>query len=438
MLQYMGFNTKKANESSNIEEVDEMNIDFGEEALAGVESTDEVEELKRKLYIDAVLGCQNRAKFEDDFKELNSEYTYFSIDGNALKYINDNFSHEAGDTLLKTIAECGMSVWGNSFYRFGGDEFGALISCKQSTETCDKQVKDFKRLLEEADKKFPEFPISASIGYAFGDADTPLKDVIDIADEMMYLDKAEYKKKYPQYDARRAQLTPEVLKDAIEDGTFREIIHKYREEKQAESGVSTSVEEVQEDFTFDGIREEDSQPLRQPKKSTEIVPVVQDDDLGTYDVSTAEQVYQDNELTEKIQPILHETTQKAVKEAVKYQNDKLKLEVSEVLQDEVGYRLSKYERRRRRRDLKEKLGFIIKGVVIFLVIIFILGNAQLRLRFALVTKDLGNMLSGLMKGEEVNSNQLVHDMFKDLGDELNEVNTIDKGFDIDKEGDLDE
>ena len=111
----------------------------------------------------------------------------------------------------------------------------------------------------------------------------------------------------------------------------------------------------------------------------------------------------------------------------------MKLEVSEVLQDEVGYRLSKYERRRRRRDLKEKLGFIIKGIVIFLVIIFILGNAQLRLRFALVVKDLGNMLSGLMKGEEVNSNQLVHDMFKDLGDELNEVNTIDKGFDIDKE-----
>lgn len=444
----MGFNTKKANENSNIEEVDEMNIDFGEEALAGVESTDEdskVTELKERLYRDPLTGLYNRTRFEDDRKMIESstesvQYTVYSIDGNNLKFVNDTYGHEEGDTLLRYIADSMAEISKDNAYHTGGDEFILLfINEYHTTEQADKIIKKFLDLIAEKDKLCEKFPVSASIGFARGiSTECSFKSVLDEADEKMMNFKAAYKKAHPEFDMRKARITKDTLKEAAEEGTLANAIKELREEKQAESGVSNSVEEVTEDFTFDGIKEEDSQPLRQPKKSTEIVPVVQDDDLGTYDVSTAEQVYQDNELTEKIQPILHETTQKAVKEAVKYQNDKLKLEVSEVLQDEVGYRLSKYERRRRRRDLKEKLGFIIKGVVIFLVIIFILGNAQLRLRFALVAKDLGNMLSGLMKGEEVNSNQLVHDMFKDLGDELNEVNTIDKGFDIDKEGDLDE
>lgn len=44
-----------------------------------------------------------------------------------------------------------------------------------------------------------------------------------------------------------------------------------------------------------------------------------------------------------------------VAEAVRAENDKVKLEISEVLQDEVSYRLGKYEKRRKRRDLKEKI-----------------------------------------------------------------------------------
>ena len=31
-------------------------------------AVDEVEELKKKLYTDSVLGCNNRAKYEEDIK----------------------------------------------------------------------------------------------------------------------------------------------------------------------------------------------------------------------------------------------------------------------------------------------------------------------------------------------------------------------------------
>lgn len=32
---------------------------------------DEVEELKKKLYTDSVLGCNNRAKYEEDIKSYS-------------------------------------------------------------------------------------------------------------------------------------------------------------------------------------------------------------------------------------------------------------------------------------------------------------------------------------------------------------------------------
>lgn len=38
-------------------------------------------------------------------------------------------------------------------------------------------------------------------------------------------------------------------------------------------------------------------------------------------------------------------------------------------------------------------------------------------------KDIGDLVSGLIHNEEVTSNQLVEDLFRDLGEDLNRVNT---------------
>ncbi len=416
----------------------------------------EVEELKKKLYTDPVFGCQNRAKFEEDIKELGDKFTYFTFDVNNLKLANDKFGHESGDELLKVSADLGRQVFGDEhFYRNGGDEMSALFTgVVLSVAECDEKITEYKRLLEEEDKKH-EYPVAVSMGYASSSIDTDLEIVMKIADEMMYSDKKEYKEKHPEYDMRRARVTVDTVKQAIEDGTFHEYVEQMRAEKGEEPKPKPVLEEIDENF--DTVEEDTSEDMKDMWQSSgveidETVDSVAEDELPApvkkAPISSVPEVYEDlsagneeeayrqEEFANKVNPILHETTKKAVSEAVKAQNDKVKLEISEVLQDEVSYRLGKYEKRRKRRDLKEKIGFCIKGVVLIIVFLIIFGNAQIRLRISLVAKDAGEIISDLLQGKETSSNKLVEDLFRDLGDDINNVNTIDttkdKGFNIEE------
>lgn len=417
---------------------------------------DEVEELKKKLYTDPVFGCQNRAKFEEDVKELGDKFTYFTFDVNNLKLANDKYGHESGDELLKVSADLGRQVFGDEhFYRNGGDEMSALFTgVVLSVAECDEKINEYKRLLEEEDKKH-EYPVAVSMGYASSSIDTDLEIVMKIADEMMYSDKKEYKEKHPEYDMRRARVTVDTVKQAIEDGTFHEYVEQMRAEKGEEPKPKPVLEEIDENF--DTVEEDTSEDMKDMWQSSgveidETVDSVAEDELPApvkkAPISSVPEVYEDlsagneeeayrqEEFANKVNPILHETTKKAVSEAVKAQNDKVKLEISEVLQDEVSYRLGKYEKRRKRRDLKEKIGFCVKGVVLIIVFLIIFGNAQIRLRISLVAKDAGEIISDLLRGKDTSSNKLVEDLFRDLGDDINNVNTIDttkdKGFNIEE------
>ena len=416
----------------------------------------EVEELKKKLYTDSVLGCNNRAKYEEDIKSYSGVATLFSVDANNLKYINDNFSHEAGDFLLSVVAKAGMKVWSNNFYRSGGDEFLVYISdIAQSNDDCKAQIKAFKAELVELNKEKPELPVSAAVGFAYTSSGVDLGSLLEEADLMMYDDKRAYKESHPEYDMRRAKVTVDTVKQAIEDGTFHEYVEQMRAEKGEEPKPKPVLEEIDENFdTVEEDTSEDMKDMWQPSgvEIDETVDSIAEDELPApvkkAPISSVPEVYEDlsagneeeayrqEEFANKVNPILHETTKKAVSEAVKAQNDKVKLEISEVLQDEVSYRLGKYEKRRKRRDLKEKIGFCIKGVVIIVVFLIIFGNAQIRLRISLVAKDTGELISDLLQGKEASSNKLVEDLFRDLGDDINKVNTIDttkdQGFNIEK------
>lgn len=97
---------------------------------------------------------------------------------------------------------------------------------------------------------------------------------------------------------------------------------------------------VEIDESVDSIAEDELPvPVKRPLSS---VPEVYEDLSAAHE----EEAYREEEFSKKVNPILHETTKKAVAEAVRAENDKVKLEISEVLQDEVSYRLGKYEKRR--------------------------------------------------------------------------------------------
>lgn len=167
--------------------------------------------------------------------------------------------------------------------------------------------------------------------------------------------------------------------------------------------------EVEE--SFDSVIPEQQEPA-------EAVAVV-DEELDC--VGHEESEYQQLQTEKKVAPVVRE----AVSEAVKYQNDKLKAEVNEVLQGEVGYRLDKYEKRRRRRDVKERIGVVLKWIVVVGIIAFIYGTPQLREKFSILFKDFGELVESLINNEEVSSNQLVEDALTGLGVDLSDSIDID-------------
>lgn len=412
----------RENDFSNVVEDEEFwSVTADEDAV-------KIAELERQLYIDPVLGCNNRAKFEADAANLGSDYTIFSVDANNLKYVNDNFGHEQGDVLLAAVVSAGKLVWGDNFYRQGGDEFTAIVrGTAQTIEQSNNQVALFKSYIDNEAAKHPEFPVSASIGYANSIDGKEVSDIVSYADEMMYSDKAAYKAANPQYDMRRARLDKDSLKVAIHEGLISDVVEKYREEKGIKrrdtktDSESSSLKEVGEEFS-DGFVGEFKE--EEPKKEVTALSTTQDEDFAGFDISSDEQSYKEEELQTKIQPV--------IKEVVETQSDKLKQEVNDALQDEVGKRLNRYDKRRRRRDLKDFMGLIIRGVVVVLIIVFLMSNNTIRTRFAICFRDLGNIVQGVINGEEVSSNQLVEDLFGDLGDDLNRVNTVY----VDEDGNL--
>ena len=163
--------------------------------------------------------------------------------------------------------------------------------------------------------------------------------------------------------------------------------------------------------------------------TTEVASLIEDDNLGELSLEEASNEYEKHQTAEKIAPVVKEVTKQAVSEAVKYQQDKFKVEVNELLQEDVGYRLDKYEKRRRRRDVKDKLGVVAKWIIVVGIIAFIYGTPQLRTKFSILFRDFGDLVEGLINNEEVSSNKLVEDALAGLGEDLNE-SSMSQGFDI--------
>jgi len=76
------------------------------------------------------------------------------------------------------------------------------------------------------------------------------------------------------------------------------------------------------------------------------------------------------------------------------------------------------------KDRYELLQVIVpKSIVEPILIKLILGNVILRTRCQIILKDIGDLVRGLIHNEEVTFNQLAEDLFRGLGEDLNQVNT---------------
>lgn len=121
---------------------------------------------KAAAMVDKLTGALSRNAFQYDLARLSpaENLIILVIDVNRLKYINDNFGHNEGDSVLITSAnwlqECFSQL--GKIYRYGGDEFYIIARCEEKDITC--AIEKLHQFSAEYPSK--DYRLDLSVGYA--------------------------------------------------------------------------------------------------------------------------------------------------------------------------------------------------------------------------------------------------------------------------------
>ena len=180
--------------------------------------------------IDSLTGLGNREAFSRKLTELTGEGCRFSmavIDIDHFKSINDGFGHSRGDLILAEFGKRarGVSREGDMLFRYGGDEFTALLPDAE----IDQAISFAARLLQECSSSefegSPPLSVTLSIGVSFypNDGHSP-RELFDVADRRLYQAKREGRNRVVSTD-ESLQNEDNGVKDARLLGRDRELAH---------------------------------------------------------------------------------------------------------------------------------------------------------------------------------------------------------------------
>ena len=146
------------------------------------------QKMENMAEIDGMTGLYNKSKYMNVVSGSYKKEEQLAVifwDINFLKKINDTIGHEAGDKLIISVAESIRMITGESDYgyRIGGDEF-ILIMRNADEKSVQRKIQEWENALSIMQKKV-EFPLSVSMGYAWGKGED-LEEIISRADHMMY------------------------------------------------------------------------------------------------------------------------------------------------------------------------------------------------------------------------------------------------------------
>ncbi len=163
------------------------------------------EELRNLTLTDPLTGLYNRRGFltlaEQHLKIAGrTKATVFMLyaDLDDLKYINDNFGHQDGDSALKETARIFKETFRESdiIARIGGDEFAVLPigNTAESASILTTRLKN--NLVNFNKKKSHNYTLSISIGIAHYDPahTVSVEELLNQGDRLMYEDKLRKKK----------------------------------------------------------------------------------------------------------------------------------------------------------------------------------------------------------------------------------------------------
>jgi diguanylate cyclase (GGDEF)-like protein/PAS domain S-box-containing protein len=156
------------------------------------------ERLTRQAFQDTLTGLANRARFQERLEEAlrqrDRTVGLLFVDLDRFKVINDSLGHDAGDQLLREVAERLTACLreGDTLARLGGDEFTVLLPDISGPEVA---VAVAERIIDHLKAPF-DLPghsvvVGASVGIATGVASRDRPDaLLRDADAAMYEAKA--------------------------------------------------------------------------------------------------------------------------------------------------------------------------------------------------------------------------------------------------------
>ena len=210
------------------------------------------------LRLDPLTHLLNRQVYQAIIEKIDYSTAIIMIDANNLKVINDSFGHECGDKTLQSIARCIRKAYAEYGYcfRLGGDEFCVILKAEAFKILVNKtprsniyaMVEGLMQRFDEIVKvysskttdSFLEYGAAQGYGVYYSPIEypsmldhMPIDKVIKVADDNMYIQKAEYKKTLSDIDiskeqklareqnqkrsrARYAPKKPEFIEDSVQ------------------------------------------------------------------------------------------------------------------------------------------------------------------------------------------------------------------------------
>jgi diguanylate cyclase (GGDEF)-like protein/putative nucleotidyltransferase with HDIG domain len=170
---------------------------IADHAANTIESARRLQESQEMALTDALTGLPNARSLNnaltarlDESRRTRDVFAIMLIDLDNFKLVNDLLGHLRGDEILRISAAAmqGCVRNGDLLARYAGDEF--ILVMPNSSHEVVKQIRD---RIEEAVRLIPiddRIRLGASIGHAFYPEDgLNARDLIEIADSRMYMDK---------------------------------------------------------------------------------------------------------------------------------------------------------------------------------------------------------------------------------------------------------
>ncbi len=193
--------SKKTLHKTQLDKLNHITIELG----IALDNAKQFEIEKKKAQIDHLTGLNNKAMINNvlnhlfepglDHQPQLKDFSLGFIDIDFFKNFNDNYGHEAGDDVLKIVADILKSLTrpGDFIGRYGGEEFLFILlnTDKSGTKKFSERIRyDIENKGKILKKRFPKQNLSVSIGVATD----PKKyqdyhQMIDAADSAMYQSK---------------------------------------------------------------------------------------------------------------------------------------------------------------------------------------------------------------------------------------------------------